>query len=57
MNQMAVDESALEEQVEAMRKKRTISEALKQRNIKEQKLAIDPGFASRRWLVLKAGGG
>ena len=38
MNQMAADESALEEQVEAMRKKEDDLEALKQRNIKEQKL-------------------
>ncbi len=46
MNQMAADESALEEQVEAMRKKEDDLEALKQRNIKEQKLAIDQACKS-----------
>merc|ERR1711977_250692 len=46
MNQMASDEQALEEQVEAMRKKEDDLEALKQRNIKEQKLAIDQACKS-----------
>ncbi len=46
MNQMAADETALEEQVEAMRKKEDDLEALKQRNIKEQKLAIDQACKS-----------
>ena len=46
MNQMASDEQALEEQVDAMRKKEDDLEALKQRNIKEQKLAIDQACKS-----------